>query len=145
MSNNPDHLLLDAPFLRNFTYSDRVIVGTIADEFDVVIKNHADTLLHANRLHIGEKGVIMSCISDQFGVIARFMRPEALRDQADGVQGEAHAALSVYDPLEAIVVMHIGWDSQSHTEAVAIAKLQEYVARSNALQKPTSSLLYLPA
>ena len=145
MRQNPDHLLLDAPFLRNFTYSDRVIVGTIADEFDVVIKNHADTLLHANRLHIGEKGVIMSCISDQFGVIARFMRPEALRDQADGVQGEAHAVLASYNPLWAIVVMHIGWDSQSHTEAVAIAKLQEYVARSNALQKPTSSLLYLPA
>lgn len=145
MRQNPDHLLLNAPLLRNFTYSDRVIIGTIADEFDVVIKNHADTLLHANRLHIGEKGVIMSCISDQFGVIARFMRPEVLRDQADGVQGEAHAALSVYNPLEAIVVMHVGWDSQSHAEAVSITKLHGYVAKSNALQKPKSDLLYLPA
>lgn len=145
MSNNPDHLLLNAPLLRNFTYSDRVIVGTIADEFDVVIKNHAETLLHANRNHIGEKGIVMSCISDQFGVIARFMRPEALREQADGVQGEAHAALSSYNPSEAIVVMHVGWDSQSHAEAVPITKLYEYVAKSNALQKPKSDLLYLPA
>jgi hypothetical protein len=145
MSNNPDHLLLDAPFLRNFTYSDRVIVGTIADEFDVVIKNHADTILHANRNHIGEKGVVISCISDHFGVIARFMKPESLREQADGVQGEAHAVLAAYNPLEAIAVMHIGWDSQSHAEAIPITKLQEYVARSNALQKPKSDLLYLPA
>lgn len=145
MKQNPDHLLLNAPLLRNFTYCDRVIVGTIADEFDVVIKNHAETLLHANRNHIGEKGIVMSCISDQFGVIARFMYPEALREQADGVQGEAHAALSSYNPSEAIVVMHVGWDSQSHAEAVPITKLYEYVAKSNALQKPKSDILYLPA
>jgi hypothetical protein len=145
MKQNPDHLLLDAPFLRNFTYSDRVIVGTVADEFDVVIKNHADTILHANRNHIGEKGVIISCISDQFGVIARFMKPEALREQADGVQGEAHAALGNYNPLWAIVVTHVGWDSQSHAEVVSITKLHEYAARSKALQKPKSDLLYLPA
>ena len=145
MKKNPDHLLLNAPLLRNFTHCDRVIIGTIADEFDVVIKNHAETLLHANRNHIGEKGVIMSCISDQFGVIVRFMQPEVLRDQADGVQGEAHTALSVYNPLEEIVVMHVGWDGQSHAEAVSITKLHSYVAKSNALQKPKSDLLYLPA
>lgn len=87
----------------------------------------------------------MSCISDQFGVIAKFIRPEALREQADGVQSEAHRALSTYNPLEAIVVMHVGWDSQSHAEAVSMTKLREYVARSNALQKPKSDILYLPA
>jgi hypothetical protein len=145
MKQNPDHLLLNAPFLRNFTYSDRVIVGTIADEFDVVVKNHADTILHANRNHIGERGVIMSCFSDQFGLIARFMKPETLREQAEEVQGESYDVLTTYDPLEAIAIMHIGWDSQPHTEAVLITKLQEYVAKSNTLQKPKSDILYLPA
>ena len=145
MNKNPDHLLLNAPLLRNFTYGDRVIIGDIADEFDVVIKNHSETLLHANRNHLGEKGVIMSCISDQFGVIARFMRPEELRGQADGVQSEAHTALSTYNPLEAIAVMHVGWDDQSHTETVSNTRLRAYAERSNALRKPTSELLYLPA
>jgi hypothetical protein len=145
MSKDLNHLLLDAPLLRNFTYSDRVIIGTIADEFDVVIKNHAETLLHANRNHIGEKGVIVSCISDQFGVIARFSRPESLREQADSVQSEVHTALSTYNPFAAIVVMHIGWDNQSHAEAIPFAKLEQYAARSLLLSKPTSDILILPA
>ena len=145
MTKNLDYLLLDAPLLRNFTYGDRVIIGDIADEFDVVIKNHAETLLHANRNHIGEKGVVMSCISDQFGVIARFMKPETLREQADGVQGEAYTALSTYNPLESIAVMHVGWDGQSHTETVQTTRLEDYAGRNNALRRVTSELLYLPA
>ena len=145
MSKDLNHLLLDAPLLRNFTYSDRVIIGTIEDEFDVIIKNHAETLLDANRKHIGEKGVIVSCLSDRFGLIARFSPPESLREQADTVQSEAHTALSTYNPFDAIVVMHIGWDNQSHAEAVAIARLQQYAARNLALRKPTSDLLILPA
>lgn len=145
MKKNPDHLLLDAPMLRNFAYGDRVIIGTIADEFDVVIKNHAEVLLHAMRNHVGERGVVTSCISDTFGVIARFTRPESLREQADGIQGETHTALSTYNPSEEIVVMHVGWDSQTHAEAVSITKLQSHVAQSLALQKPKSDILYLPA
>lgn len=145
MQQNLNQLLLDAPLLRNFTYGDRVIVGTIADEFDVVVKNHADVLLHANRNHIGEKGVVVSCISDSFGVIARFSSPDSLRGQASDIQSEARTALSTYNPLEAIVVMHIGWDDQTHAEAVPITRLEDYAARSLALSKPVSDILYLPA
>ena len=125
MSEQLDQVILDTEGIRKFAYGDRLIIATIEDELDFVVKNNPEQFLDKIDRNHRSRGAILSCIGER-GVITQFHANRIDGFAEDNLAFKIREAIQHFNPENDCVIVHIGRDAQSCLGIFSIASLHQY-------------------
>lgn len=125
MTQQLDQILLEQEGIRKFVYGDRMIIATIEDELDFVVKNHPEMFLDKIEKNHRLRGAILSCIGER-GVITQFHADKIDGFAEDSLAFKIRETIHHFNPQDDCVIVHVGRDAQSCVGIFSIASLHEY-------------------